>query len=71
MSICEGCISCKWLRPSPWKKTLRSLYPPNTTGYERDLQAQHPEDLAKDAMRNDKSIIPISEYSFFLYKIID
>ena len=68
MSKCTGCLSCKWLRPSPWKKMLKSLYPPNTTGYERDLQAQCPENLAKHAARNDKLITPISEYSFFFLR---
>ena len=55
-------MSCKCLRLSPWKKSIKSLYPPQSSGYERDLQAQNAEELAKLALRNEKLFIPISKY---------
>ena len=61
MSTCAGIMSCKCLRASPWKKAVKSLYPSQYSGYERDLQAQNAEELAKLALRNDKLFTPISK----------
>ena len=61
MSKCAGIMSCKCLRASPWKKAVKSLYPSQYSGYERDLQAQNAEELAKLALRNDKLFTPISK----------
>lgn len=67
MSKCAGIMSCKCLRPSPWKKALKNLYPPQSSGYERDLEAQNTEGLVKLALRNEKLYTPISKYFLFIF----
>ena len=61
MSRCAELMSCKCLRASPWKKSLKGLYPTQYSGYERDLEAQNAEELAKLALRNEKLFTPISK----------
>lgn len=55
------CVGCRCFRPSPWKRSVKNLYPPQSTGYEENLEAQNAEDLAKLALRNEKWFIPISQ----------
>ena len=64
MDKCASCVCCKCFRPSPWKRSVKSLYPPQSTGYEENLEAQNAEDLAKLALRNEKWFIPISQSGF-------
>lgn len=61
MDKCAGLLSCKCLRPSPYKKCVKNLYPPGASGYEENLEAQNADELAKLALRNENLFIPISK----------
>lgn len=61
MDKCAGLLSCKCLRPSPYKKCVKNLYPLGVSGYEENLEAQNADELAKLALRNEKLFIPISK----------
>lgn len=58
----QDCCLCVCLRPTAYKRLVRGLYPPNTTGFEVDLTPQNVGRLTNFALREPEQLPQIGRF---------